>query len=84
MEPYRIYLHVELLDAVPARGEQRKLIMEFVRSLAEAPHSLGDFTDLDSEQRPRQIKIIGRHAITYWVDDPVKAVMVVDVRSADR
>jgi len=84
MEPYRIYLHIELLDVVPARGEQRKRIMEFIRSLAAAPHSPGDFTDQDREQRPRQIKIIGRHAVTYWVDEPVKAVMVVDVRSADR
>ena len=84
MEPYRIYLHIELLDVVPARGEQRRRIMEFVRSLAEAPNSPGDFTDQDSEQRPRQIKIIGSHAITFRVDEPVKAVMVVDVRSADQ
>jgi len=31
-----------------------------------------------------KLKIIGDHAITYWLDDPVKIVMVVDVRLADR
>ena len=44
----------------------------------------GDFTDRDATQRIRQIKIIGDHAITYWHDAPVKTVMVVDIRHADR
>jgi hypothetical protein len=44
----------------------------------------GDFTDQDESLRTRQIKIIGRYAITYWVDDPVKAVMIVGVRPADQ
>jgi len=84
MEPYRIFLHIELLDVVPARGKQRQRIMEFIRSLAEQPHLPGDFTDQDDNLRTRHIKIIGRYAITYWADDPVRAVMVVDVRMADR
>jgi len=58
--------------------------MTFIRSLAENPHTPGDFTDQDETLRTRQIKIIGRYAVTYWVDDPVKAVMVVEVRPADR
>lgn len=84
MEPYRIFLHIELLDAVPAKGDQRKRIMNFIRSLAETPHLAGDFTDMDADKRPQQIKIVGRHAVTYWVDEPVKAVMVVAIRPADR
>jgi len=31
---YSVYLHVDLLQAVPARGGQRELIMRFIRSLA--------------------------------------------------
>jgi len=58
--------------------------MEFIRSLAEHPHLPGDFTDQDDGLRTRHIKIIGHYAITYWADDPVRAVMVVDVRSADQ
>ncbi len=84
MEGYKVYLHIDLLEAVPARGAQRKLIMDFVRSLAEAPHTHGDYTDLDGSRRIRQIRIIGRYAITFWADDAVKTVMVVDVRLADR
>ena len=84
MEAYDVYLHVDLLEVVPGRGEQRRRIMSFVRSLAESPYTSGDFTDRDETQRTRQIKIIGDYAITYWVDDPVRAVLVVSVRLADR
>ena len=32
--------------------------------------------------RERQIKIVGDHAVTYWLDAPVHTVMVVDIRPA--
>ncbi len=84
MAPYDVYLHFGLLDSVPGRGQQRRMIMAFVRSLADQPYAPGDFTDVDESLRTRQIKIIGNFAVTYWVDDPAKAVMVVGVRLADR
>ncbi len=84
MEAYAVYLHLDLLEVVPGRGEQRQRIMSFVRSLAASHYTPGDFTDRDGTQRTRQIKIIGNYATTYWVDDPVRAVMVVSVQLADR
>ena len=58
--------------------------MDFIRSLREHPDTRGDFTDKDASLRERQIKIVGDYAVTYWLDAPVKIVMVVDVRLADR
>ena len=84
MADYSVFLHAELLEFVPSRGRQRKMIMNFVRSLAQSPDTPGDFIDQDDTLRTRQIKIIGDYAITYWADHPVKAVMVVSVRSADK
>lgn len=84
MEPYAIYIHLDLLEVVPARGEQRTKIMNFIRSLFEHPRTPGDFTDQDASLRTRQIKIVGHYAITFWVDEPVKTVMVVGVKPADR
>jgi hypothetical protein len=57
--------------------------MDFIRSPAGHPFTAGDFTDKDEALRTRQIKIVGRYAVTWWVDHPVKAVMIVDIRSAD-
>jgi hypothetical protein len=84
MKKADVYLHMGLLDSVPKTGTQRRRIMDFVRSLREAPETEGDFTDRDASDRNRQIKIIGDYAITYWHDAPVSAVMVVDIRHADR
>jgi hypothetical protein len=84
MPDYAVYIHLDLLEAVPSRGEQRKAVMNFIRSLASSPRTSGDFTDQDQSLRTRQIKIIGHYAITYWVDEAVKAVMVVAIRPADR
>jgi mRNA-degrading endonuclease RelE of RelBE toxin-antitoxin system len=81
---YAVYVHLDLLEAVPRRGRQRRLIMSFIRSLADNPRAAGDFTDRDESLRTRQIKIIGQYAVTYWVDDPVRAVMVVGVEPAQR
>jgi hypothetical protein len=84
VEPYSVYIHFELLDMIPRRDDQRAKIIKFIRSLATNPYALGDFTDKDANFRTRQVKIIGKYAVTYWIDDPVKAVMVVGIQVADR
>lgn len=56
--------------------------MEFVRSLSEAPHTQGDYVDMDDAYRKRQIKIVGKYAITYWADHATKVVMVVCITQA--
>ena len=84
MRPNEVYMHLGLLDAVPKTGLQRRKIMDFIHSLREHPDTVGDFTDKDSSLRERQIKVIGDYAITFWFDAPVRIVMVVDIRPADR
>jgi hypothetical protein len=77
-------MHLGLLDAMPKTGIQRRRIMDFIYSLRDYPYTAGDFTDKDASLRTRHIKLVGDYAVTYWVDSPVNAVMVVDVRRADR
>ena len=77
-------MHLGLLDCVPARGLRRRQIMDFIYGLREQPDTRGDFTDKDASLRERQIKIVGDYAITFWLDAPVRIVMVVDVSPADR
>ena len=81
---YEVYLHFELVEAVPKRGRQRERVLQFIRTLANDPFQSGDFTDKDKSSQPRQIKIIGDYAVTLWADHAVKAVMVVDIHLADR
>ena len=84
MRPYEVYMHVGLLDSVPKSGIQRRKIMDFVIGLRGHPDTPGDFIDNDASLRERQIKVVGDYAITYWIDVPVRTVMVVDVRFADK
>ena len=77
-------MHLGLLDSVPKSGAQRKKIMDFIYRLRERPDTRGDFTDKDASLRERQIKVVGDYAITFWLDAPVKIVMVVDIRPADK
>jgi hypothetical protein len=44
--------------------------MDFIRSLANNPNALGDFSEQDGTGRIVQVKIIGRLAVTYWADHP--------------
>ena len=84
MEPYQVYLNIDLLNAVPRSGRQRQEIMKFIYTLRDQPRTKGGYTDKDASLQIRQIKIIGDYAVTYWLDDAVKSVMVVDVRPADK
>ena len=84
MPGYEVYLHVGLLEAMPRSGPSRRRIMDFVHYLREHPATPGDFTDKDSSLRERQIKVVGDYALTYWLDEPAKSVMIVDVRPTDR
>ena len=84
MPPHEVYMHLDLLDAVPRSGAQRRRIMDFIYQLRERPDTPGDFTDKDDAYRDRQIKIAGDYAVTYWVDAAARSVMVVDIRPAGR
>ena len=65
MEPYSVFIHVDLLDCVPRRGKHRQRIMAFVRSLAENPNTSGDFRDRDADLRDKEVKIVGDYAVTF-------------------
>jgi hypothetical protein len=84
MPPYNVYLHSDLLDSVPRTGGHRRKLLEFIRSLREHPGTLGDYTETDDSLREIQVKIVGKYAVTYWLDAPVRIVMVTAVRLADR
>lgn len=57
--------------------------MNFVRLLSNEPLTKGDFSNRDESQRELQVKIVGDYAVTYWVDEPAKAVMIVGISHAD-
>lgn len=57
--------------------------MEFILRPRDHPETRGDFTEKDASLRERQNKLVGDYAITFWLDAPVRTVMVVDIQPAD-
>jgi hypothetical protein len=56
VEPYQVFLNIDLLEAVPKSGRQRREIMKFIYSLRERPRTKGDYTDKDASLQIRRSK----------------------------
>lgn len=78
---YAVYLHADLLEKMPS-GFQRRKILEFIRSLQMQPDTLGDYLESDEAYRVLRTKIVGKYAVTYWLDDPAEMVMITNVQPA--
>jgi hypothetical protein len=83
MRPYAIYINEAALASAPRSGSQREKLMRFIRSLAENVSREGDFSEEDHTGRTVQVKIVGRYAVTFWVDHAVSEVKVTHIKLAD-
>ncbi len=84
MRPYQVYINQEALVSAPRSGPSRHAVMDFVRSLAAAPYSTGDFAEKDAVGRTVYVKIVGRYAITFWADHAVSEVKGTHIKPADK
>ena len=57
---------------------QRSLI-GLIGRLAENPARLGDYSTKDADGRALQVLRIGKFTVTYWTDDPVKELRIMDI-----
>ena len=84
MRAYAVYIHQAALDSAPRSGNQQQMMIRFVRSLAENPFTIGDFSEKDDVGRTVQVKLVGRFAITFWADHAVCEVKVTHIKPADK
>jgi hypothetical protein len=81
--PYEVYLHEKVLECAPRSGSSRRRVMDFVRSLASDPFQKGDYEDSDPAGHRVGVKLVGRYAVTFFVDHAVGEVKVVNIAPAD-
>ena len=80
-----VFLHIGLLEAMPKGGAPRRAIIDFLFVTCGNTRTLPATSPTKTPRySERQIKLIGDYAVTYWLDEPVKTVMVVDLRPADK
>ena len=84
MTPYRIFADIEVINTLRTiRLAQRKKIAEFFEDLKVSPETPGDYSEKADSGRQFQTKVIGKWAVTYWTDHPVKEVKVEKLARAD-
>ncbi len=84
MRPYVVYVNQSALDSAPKSGIQRRLVLEFIRWLADNPNFTGDFSEKDNQGRTVFVKVVGHSAITFWADHPVAEIKITHIKPADK
>lgn len=84
MRACAVFINEQAIASAPRSGVQRENVMGFIRSLAENPYTVGDFTERDETGRQIQVKVIGRYAITFWADHAVSEIKVTHIKLADK
>ena len=78
---FRVLVDLECLEQLPQSGRRRHAVIAHCKGLSADHHLGGDFQISDPETgRAFEISVIEGFIITWWVDHPVKRVVIVDIR----
>ena len=61
-----------------AKARDRAAVLDGLERLVREPHQPSDFTERSLNRRDYSVKVIGRFAVTYWLE-PEKIVRVVRI-----
>jgi hypothetical protein len=81
---YKVLITRDILALPKPSSRDRQRVLSFIDGLASDPFQKGDFEEKDDAGRPVQIKIIGRHALTFWSDHGAKEVKITRIDKADK
>ncbi len=85
MRDYEVFLRVEAIEVLKqTRGQQRKLLSNFIDSLPSNPNQSGDYAEADETDRRIEMKVLEQVVVSFWADHAVREVKVIDIRRADR
>ncbi len=68
---------LDTFSTLPRR--EREELFRIFRSLANNPFQIGDFVRRSTSGRDLQIKRIGRWQVTFWRDDPVMEIRILEL-----
>ena len=81
---YTVYVRHELFAILQSLPRARRArVAALIDSLGENPFRPADYREYDSLRRPCSVRIIGKHALYFRVDDAAKEVRVLDLVDAD-
>ena len=59
---------------------EREELLKIFNALAESPYQTGEWRQKTRSGRELQVKRFGKWLITFWLDEPVLEVRIVDVK----
>lgn len=63
-----------------ANKSQREELLRIFQTLADNPYQCGDYVEKDLSGRGFQVKRFGHWLITFWLDDPVRELRIVEIK----
>ena len=83
MNSYSVYVEAHVAESIPRlKIAEREHLLRFFHKLRANPFLEGDYIEHDDIGRPLQVLVIGRHAVIFWTDHPVKEVKILDLKLA--
>ncbi len=82
---YRVLIDIDCLDALPKSGMRRDAVISFCASLADELYDASNF-QIKEPETLRVVEVSVRHGfiITWWIDAPVKRVVVIEIRKHEK
>ena len=59
---------------------EREDLLKIFRTLADSPYQTGEWRQRTKSGRELQVKRFGKWLVSFWLDDPVLEVRIVDVK----
>ena len=81
IEPYSVFLHLEVTEELRSlRRLERDAILQLAHSLGRNPFQSADFQEADDRGRVNNVKLVGKLAVVYYIDNADSEVRILDVR----
>jgi hypothetical protein len=59
---------------------EREDLLKIFKALAESPYQTGEWRQKTKSGRELQVKRFGKWLVSFWLDDPVLEIRIVDVK----
>ena len=77
---FRVLIDIACLDILPKSGKRREEVLDFCSRLVDVPYEASDFQVVEpSSLRSVEVSEVAGYAVTWWVDAPVKRIIVIDI-----
>jgi hypothetical protein len=81
MSPHAFVADDVVLEYFISRNKrEREDLLRIFKTLATSPYQKGDWLQKTRSGRELDVKRFGKWLVTYWLDDPVLEVRIVDVK----